>query len=374
MALTIHHYYQLSSDNIGDHLVAHAIRSAVQRYFGPVKFVDLPVNDHGRLSCQPRGLCGANLERTNREADLVIVGGTNLLEPVGPRQASPRYRTGWGVSTNIASLRAIRPPLLLLGMGIGSDWNWPIGSYPASTAEQIRTLHDKAFAVAVRDQRTVERLAQLGIDSICTGCPVNFLTDRSIMVVDADRPLLVSLPPARILNCWSGRRFVQKTMRYLNWLRREDVPFIACAHQPEDLKRLAGYLPSGSETFQTDRIDELIARFQDCSGVIGFRLQAAQLAMGLGKPTIPVAIDWRGRAMIETFDLHHGSIDASHWGQFQKLRRLTGQLLDADPELIERLNREKTRFHREFHSFLRRAAAEFSRQTSLPAAAIRKAA
>src|SRR5437764_10573650 len=46
--LTVHHYFPLGSENVGDHLVARAIRAAVARHFahaGDVKFVDFPAND-----------------------------------------------------------------------------------------------------------------------------------------------------------------------------------------------------------------------------------------------------------------------------------------------------------------------------------------
>src|SRR5690242_14537700 len=115
--MLVHHYFPLGSENVGDHLVARAIRGAVRRHFGPAEFVDMPVNDRYRGTDRPIGLRGENLDHTNREADLVIVGGSNLLEPRKPRRdPSGGRRGGWGVFTDVDSIHRLRPPLLLLGM------------------------------------------------------------------------------------------------------------------------------------------------------------------------------------------------------------------------------------------------------------------
>src|SRR5581483_10530244 len=109
-----------------------------------------------------------------------------------------------------------------------------------------------------------------------------------------------------------------------------------------------------------DDTDELIARFEQSRGVIGFRLHAALLGLGLGKPVIPVGVDWRGIAFIETFDVHDLSTRALRPGQFAKLRRLTERLLANDPELIGRFAQAKSRFLGRYHAFLAGAADQFS--------------
>src|SRR5437868_3293567 len=253
MPMVVHHYFPLGSTNVGDHLVARAIRDAVLRHFGAVEFVEIPVNDRYRDADRPIGLQGENLDRTNAEADLVIVGGSNLLEPRKPR----RGRGGWGVFTDVNSIRRLRPPLMLLGMGTGSSFGKSIRRY---------------------------------------------------------------YPPAR-----------------------DDAI---------DVEPAKEWVPRGVEVFYTDDLDALVARFQASRGVIGFRLHAALLGLGLGKPVIPVGVDWRGLAFIETIDADAISTRAHRFGQFAKLDALTDRLLSDDPTLISHLAREKANQLESYHAFL----------------------
>jgi len=360
MAITVHHYFPFGSTNVGDALVAHAIRTALPRHFGPIEVVPFPVNDRCKNSDLPFGLLGENLARTNTEADLVVIGGSNLLEPRRPvRPNHSKANWHWGVCTDVESLRSLRVPLLLLGMGSGSDWGQRIRSYSPRAAEEVRALHETAFASAVRDETTVRQLAEIGVNTRCTGCPVTFLTDRPVAPQTPSSPLLVSLPPARILKTWSGKWFMHQTMRYLRWLQRQGVALIATLHERADLEFAPHWVPRGIECFYTERVDELIGRYGDSCGVIGFRLHAALLALGLGKPIVPVSIDWRGRAFVRTFHLEDMALEPAAWCQFRKLRAWTLRLLRNDPSLLGRLQLEKERFRRSHHRFLAQAATRF---------------
>jgi hypothetical protein len=56
--IVVHHYFPLGSTNVGDLLVARAIRDAVGRHFGACEFVDFPVNDRYGGNDRPIGLRG----------------------------------------------------------------------------------------------------------------------------------------------------------------------------------------------------------------------------------------------------------------------------------------------------------------------------
>ena len=361
MPLTIHHYFPLGSTNIGDHLVARAIREAVQRHFGPATFVDFPVNDRYRGGDRPIGLRGENLDHTNAEADLVIIGGSNLLEPRKPRRGPGGTLVGqWGVFTDVDSVRRLRVPLMLLGMGTGSSFAKRIRRYYPPAIDEVRLLHKVAFASAVRDVTTVGKLAEIGIDVPCTGCPVTFLTDRAVEAQDPELPLLVSFPPPRIVQRFGGAAFMKWAMRYVQWLRDRGENIVLTLHDGEDREPARQWVPKGVEIFGTDHQDELIARFERSRGVIGFRLHAALLGLGLGKPVIPVGVDWRGIAFVETFDVHDLSTRALRPRQFAKLRRLTERLLANDPGLIGRFTNAKSRLLERYRRFLADAAARFA--------------
>jgi hypothetical protein len=359
--LNIHHYFPLGSTNVGDRLVARAIRAAVRRHFGPAEFVDFPVNDRYRGGDRPIGLRGENLDRTNAEADLVIIGGSNLLEPRKPRRGRNGTRIGqWSVFTDVDSIRRLRVPVMLLGMGTGSSFAKRIRRYCPPALDEVRLLHQVAFASAVRDATTVRKLAEIGIDVPCTGCPVTFLTDKPVEAQDPRLPLMVSFPPPRIVQRFGGAAFMKSAMRYVQSLRDRGEHVVLTLHDSEDREPARQWAPQGIEIFGTEDEDELIARFEQSRGVIGFRLHAALLGLGLGKPVIPVGVDWRGIAFIETFDVHDLSIRALRPGQFTKLRRLTDRLMANDHELIGRFARAKSLLLDRYHTFLSDAARRFA--------------
>jgi hypothetical protein len=358
--LKVHHYFPLGSNNVGDLLVARAIRQAIARHFGEAQFVDFPVNDRYPGDDRLIGLRSENVERSNAEADLVIVGGSNLLEARKPRRDGLIGKTGgWGVYTDVESIERLKVPLLLLGMGTGSSFGKRIRKYHPPALDEVRLLHRKAFASAVRDITTVNKLAEIGITTQCTGCPVTFLTDRPITAGDANLPLMISFPPPRIVERVGGKQYMRAAMRYIQTLRDRGVPIIVSLHDLIDTEPAKQWVPAGVEIFCTADLDELIARFENSRGVIGFRLHAALLGIGLGKPVIPIGVDWRGLAFIETFGLSDLSARAHRPGQHSKLLRLTDRLLANDEELIKRLNNAMTEYRNKYHAFLASAADQF---------------
>jgi hypothetical protein len=358
--LTVHHYFPLGSENVGDHLVVRAIRAAIIKHFGEANFVDMPANDRYKGNDRPIGLRGENLRRTNAQADLVVVGGSNMLEARKPRRKGLFGKIGgWSVFTDVESIRNLRVPLLLAGMGTGSSFGKRIRRYYPPAIDEIRLLHEKAFASAVRDVTTVQKLADVGVSTQCTGCPVTFLTDRPVAPGDPTQPLLVSFPPPRIIERVGGRAYMAAAMRYIQTLRDRGIPLIVTLHDLIDLEPARQWAPAGVEIFCTADLDELIARFENSRGVIGFRLHAALLGLGLGKPVIPVGVDWRGLAFIETFGLRDLSTRAHRPAQFQKLLGLTDRLLANDSELISRLAQGKAKYLACYDQFLSNAAKKF---------------
>jgi hypothetical protein len=347
----------MKSANSGDALVAHCIREAITRHFGPAVFVDFPATDRYPDRDRPVGLCRENVERNNTDADLVVVGGSNLLEPRKPHAGDLHT---WGLVTDEESFRRLRRPLLLIGMGTGSSFGKGIRRYQPRARAEIRALFHQSYAHSVRDQTTVEQLARIGIRTTCTGCPVTFFTDRPVTPVVSPAPLLVSFPPSRILKRFLGPSFMRLAMRYVRWLRDSGISTVVTLHERCDVDVARSAVPSGVELFHTEDVDELIGRFEDACGVIGFRLHAGLLGLGLGKPVVPVGVDWRGLAAIDTFGLWDLAIRPFRFGQAAKLRRLTRMLLEGDEDQTHRLNGAKDLFGARFEAFLGEAAARFS--------------
>src|SRR5205809_2741044 len=126
MTLRVHHYYPAGTGNSGDALVAHALRQTMERHFGPCAFDDIPAIDRGQQAGNPVGLCRANILRSNAEADLVLIGGSNMLEP---RKARATGACNIPLVIEPDALPLLRVPVLLAGMGTGSSFGKPIRAY-----------------------------------------------------------------------------------------------------------------------------------------------------------------------------------------------------------------------------------------------------
>lgn len=359
MTCVVHHYFPYNSTNVGDKLVAYAIRQTLLHYLGPLEYVPFSANSRFKdSSSTTTGLRGANIDRANAEADLIVVGGSNLLEPCKPSRKKPDRH--WGIETELESLQRIKVPTMLVGMGTGSDWGCSIRPYSPRARQEVQWLHRISFASTVRDEMTRDKLSEINVQTQCTGCPVTFLTDREIQPVDTSRPLIVSLPPARILKHWSGQWFMRQTMSYLRWLQSQGISMVTTLHERADLDFAPSWVPEGIPRFYSEDISELIGRYEDSCGVIGFRLHAALLGLGLGKPILPVNVDWRGRAFSQTFSLNGMAMEPGKWGQFSKLKVLTKNLLNGDSTLIELLNVQKQGFLKKHQSFFAQARAKLS--------------
>jgi len=76
--MLIHHFYP-RTQNIGDHFVQRGISAMIRRLVPDATFQLFDVNSRGRDK-SAYGLTQSAIERANDEADLVIVGGSNLYE------------------------------------------------------------------------------------------------------------------------------------------------------------------------------------------------------------------------------------------------------------------------------------------------------
>lgn len=375
--LVVHHYHPLGSGNVGDQMVVFALRQHLVRHFGPCVFVDMPVNDRCTDPGRPIGLKGANLARSNAEADLVVIGGSNLLEPRKPRPdpATGRRVGRFGIDTDLDAVEQLRVPLLLVGMGTGSSFGQPIRPYTPETVAVLRRLFAKAFAHDVRDRTTRQALHRVGIETTCTGCPVLFLTEGRVRPAK-DGPLAVSFPPFYIGRTLAGRLWLFRTFGYIRELHRRGVSLIVTLHEDRDVGFVRERLPADIPVFWTETPEEQRRFFEQVRGVIGFRLHAALLGLGLGKPVIPVGLDWRGRGFIETFNAQRWSVSAARplldgLRLRRQLHGLTDRLLAADEGLVEFWANAKAEALRAYHGFLADAAQRFWRLHQKPASTAR---
>ena len=351
MACVVHHYRPLHGNQLDQELLASAIRRALEPHLKGAVWIDLPVCDGPEPSAGSAGLLHDNVDRSNAEADLVILSGSGLLQP---RRASCPGR----IVTDIESIHRLHPPLVMLGVG-GNGEPSSRRTYCERARAEFRLLHAHALATSVNDEPARRQLASLGVESECIGSPLAFYTNHAVAPESFDLPLLVALPPKQTSRGLSGTSQWTRLHQYIETLCDEGHNVAVVLHDVADLDQVRDWVPSGVDLFWTTEVEQLVERYRTSCGVIGFRAESVLLALGLGKPVIPVALDQAGAAVVETFGLHADSVGPRRWGQFRKLHKQTARLLDADHSLSLRLDQAKARLHIRFEQFVSQSMTAF---------------
>jgi polysaccharide pyruvyl transferase WcaK-like protein len=320
--MIVHHYYPQRM-NIGDTFIRDAIRRLLSQHRPDSRFVYFPVNQP-RHGPEPFGLQGANLDRSNEEADLVVIGGSNLYEC--------RRSGQWAVSTDVQSIRRLKKPVLLLGMGAGSRLAHVAAPHSPRSLEEITLLNEKAVGSSVRDVMTAGFLSSLGLSKhVMTGCPATFLFDEPFAFND-NRKVVIACPPAR----YRRRRvlfyrLIRATRKYARYCKGLGLaPVLSCQHE-QDVEPARQLMARDAECFYSEDTQDYYDLFAQARWVVGYRLHAAILSLSRGIPFIPITFDLRGQGFAATYESAQWAIDATRWGLYRSLVDRTREILNRNP-------------------------------------------
>ncbi len=331
--MIIHHYCPRRK-NIGDDFVINGIHKQLRRHFPDATIELIPVN-RPHIPAEYYGLRGPNLERSNRQADLIVIGGSNLYQC--------RKNGQWGVVTDLDSIKQIKKPVLLVGIGCGSSFNTIRTCSDQSRAEMI-ALNQIAIGSSVRDRPTVEYLKAFGIrNMILTGCPATFVFDQPFCFRH-EGPVAISVPSAEFgkkkrLAAFFLTRSVQK---YIRHCRQQGFEVVLSCHHERDLPLAARLAPACPvvHSLETQPYYDL---YNQARYVVGFRLHSTIISLSLGTPFIPVSFDLRGEAFVQTYQGENWNIEGFRNGLYPALIRYTQRILNQDPAPFEPyLNNRKT--------------------------------
>ncbi|MBS3734134.1 MAG: polysaccharide pyruvyl transferase family protein [Phycisphaerae bacterium] len=348
--MNIHHYFPTST-NIGDWFVRDGIRRAVRQVRPDAGFCDLAVNGP-KDAAYPIGLCDANLQRSLREADLVIVGGSNLYEC--------RSSGRWGVFTDSDSIDRIDVPVVMIGLGAGSSHRRRRHAPSHRTADEIRRLNAKARASSVRDGLSLRFLKEIGVDdAVLTGCPATFLFDRPL-AFRSNGLTVVAMPSRDKLK--KGvllRRRLLSTIRdvIVEGRRRGERVVLAC-HDARDRPAAEALAGDGAETFCSDKADDYYDLYERADRVLGFRLHACVICLGLGTPFVPLAFDMRAWAFAETYNAADVMIDATGRTVRSDVADAMAKSHRGDREPLVEYFRLRDAYRRTFEDFIAAALAD----------------
>lgn len=327
----IHHFFPRTK-NIGDYFVQTGIATMVRTIEADAEIHLFDVNSRGADRLQ-YGLTKQAIDKANREADLIIVGGSNLYEGA--------WGWPWGVALDVAALKDLRVPIFLTGIGTGSAFASDTHKPSGRAREEIRLLNDAATLSWVRDLVTLEWLQNLGVTKAeMLGDPATYIFNSGFNPVARGEHVLIVIPPSRI---WSSRRGFWKSNRLgrpifnalvdvaKSLLATGNQVIIAC-NDPRDFdlaQRLFEFRQI--EIVCPAEPQEYFRLLSASRAVISGRLHTAAVALSLGIPFLLLDLDKRTSGFIETYQLDHAAIP---WSEVANtLGDMTDQLLaGADSE------------------------------------------
>jgi polysaccharide pyruvyl transferase WcaK-like protein len=326
--LLIHHFYPKTS-NLGDHFVQRGVASLFSRVAPNSEFETFNVNDRGDDQTG-FGLTLAAVDRANRRADLVVIGGSNLYE------GDDR----WGVYLEPGAIDKLSVPLILLGIGTGSTFR----SRPPRPSERVKSeilaLNNYAVLSGVRDVITLDWLRQLGVGKVkLTGDPATFIFNRPLQPARSAEYVVIAIPPIRFWQRTSRREFFdprrRKAFRALVSVRRHITEnglrvIIAC-NDTADLELARTLFAEGrtNEVVCPESAEHYFELLSEARAVIAGRLHTAVASFSLGVPFILLDVDQRTSGFIKTYGLQRWSAAPSLLG-FDSLLAATVQRLFDD--------------------------------------------
>jgi polysaccharide pyruvyl transferase WcaK-like protein len=347
--MRVFHLYPKTS-NMGDHLVRRGIVSLMQGLVASVEFSNFDASRRDPAKRQRGrpdedytdfGLSERLARRANEEADLILVGGSNLYEGT----------TSWGLYVEEGALEMLRIPLFLVGIGTGSEFLGRRPTRPAPTVrEQILQVNELAQFSGVRDIVTNRWLRELGArNAVLMGDPATFIFNEPWRPRGSG-PVLVAVPPIRFLGrpartrLWDprGRRLFDAFSETARLLRGAGEHVVAVCNDYRDIEVARELFPLGTVEVETPSNDqEYLSLLSGARAVVTGRLHTAVVSFSLAIPFLLWDVDQRTRGFIETYGLDAWTLRPRFASGSRKLREAVPRLLQQEngqgwPELIAR--------------------------------------
>ncbi len=339
--MIIHHYYP-HKINIGDFFVVDGIRKLIREKLPEAEFVDFPVNKTPEAKCF--GLTGKNIGCSNSEADLIVIGGSNLYEC---------QKSGeWGVTTDLDSIKKIRKPIMLIGLGSGSSFKNKIRKCSEQSKAEICLLNKIAIGSSVRDLRSGDFLRSLQIrDYTVTGCPSTFIFDNPFTFNNSDI-VAISFPPARFRkHRFMHFRLIYAIRKYIGYCIKIGLRPILSCHDPRDIELAESFKKDNIQLFYSKKTNDYYKLYEASKLVVGFRLHATIVSLSVGVPFLPIYFDMRGLSFCETYNSTKCAIDATKFNLYQRLVKDTKNILIEKKDAFVNFLKSKQKYKNVMQSF-----------------------
>lgn len=345
----IHHYCP-HTYNAGDHFVVLSIRQHIKKYLPNTIFIPKAVAGN-RGWGKPIGLKGKNIYHSNKFADAVIVGGSDLYN-------------NWSPKIKADEIKHLVPPFFLIGLGVSSsDLNEAPYLEKENYKADILATNAKAKLSSVRDLMTQQFLKNLGFEhSIVTGCPALFLFENQLSTNNAKRVLLTFPYPLlyHTKNSSQQKKFtillqiIKDTISFLE--SKELQPIIVC-HDDRDVPP-AQILFLNHPIFFSNYAEKYFNLYKNARMVVGSRLHATILAASIGTPFLNINLDLRGTGFSKTFKLESWNVNYNVTQISEKIKERISMILDDNLSPFKEFMNEKKHYRTIFENFMQEVAKQ----------------
>lgn len=348
-SIIIHHYCP-HTFNAGDHFVIRSIRKFIKNELEEAVFV--PFASAGNRGWgKPTRLQGENINKSNKFADAVIVGG------------SDQYNN-WDLRIKKNEITKLIPPLYLIGLGASSK---NINEKPYFESEKlyddILVTHQVARKSSVRDLYTKEFLSKIGFNnSIVTGCPALHLFNEELHLTKNGYVALTFPFPVisnRNKELFSG--LISKIKVLIAYLKSKKLKPVIVCHDDRDVYTAQEYFQE-EKIFFSNYVDDFIDFYKSASFIIGSRLHASIFTAGLGKPFININIDFRGQAFSNTFGLENWNINIDDTNFDKKLNERLEMILSEDLTGFNEFISLKSSYREKYLNFIKDVVSDIKSQ------------
>jgi polysaccharide pyruvyl transferase WcaK-like protein len=348
---TVHHYFSYTK-NIGDYFVKDGIKKLIMNKFSNADIIDIPINNPRNLKIsafKAPGLTKENLKYSNKKADFIIIGGSNLYE--APESSI--------IIEDLDYLKKIDKKLALIGIGTGSAFmEKRVKKLNSKSFLIIKRLNDVSFISEVRDIITQEFLDKYKINTQMYGCPANFIFNNELKR-NTNKNILISCPPARFMQGFvlsykkiKSRSVFKAFSKYIDYVISIGYKPIILCNDDRDLPIATEIVNKRAEIFYSEKTQDWYELFISAFLVIGFRLHTAILSFGMGIPFLTFNLDMRNEGFIKTFQLDNLKIDIFKLDTINQMIRNTEKILNNQVEFFKVLNSKKAFMYNKFHNLL----------------------
>jgi hypothetical protein len=345
----IHHYCP-HTYNAGDHFVILSIRQHLKKYLPNAIFIPKAVAGN-RGWGKPIGLKGENIYYSNKFADAVIIGGSDLYN-------------NWSPKIKADEIKHLVPPLFLIGLGVSSpDLNYVPYLKKESYKTDILATNTKAKLSSVRDLTTQQFLKNLGFEhSIVTGCPALFLFENQLSTNNSKSVLLTFPYPLlhRTKNSTQQKKFLillQIIKDIISFLESKNLDPIIVCHDDRDVPPSQILFPN-HPIFFSNYPEKYFNLYKNARIVVGSRLHATILAASMGIPFLNINLDLRGVGFSKTFKLENWNVNYNEPKISDKIKERISVILDDNLSPFREFINEKNRYRTIFSNVVQEAARQ----------------